>query len=235
MRRKSMTILNARRVSNMLAPNKVHPESPRAAAAAHPTKTLEQHCVLLKGSSLLYNYAKITEPSDNPYVLLQPEAPDHSPTRKSRRRNLSSVSQFSQDDPFILTARRALANLGKLPWHAAVVGELRAMQPQLSAVSFDDSVLAMVNLVEKCSVSVVFGCSAAPQPGGAPVVESSKVVAQCMLRRAIESPSVAMGHPAVDMFGETGAKRCVAAACTTAAAFSTTTRVFVCVTVLPQV
>jgi hypothetical protein len=77
--------------------------------------------------------------------------------------------------------------------------QLREANPLLPPMSFDNSVSAIVNLVEKCSVSVVFSpvATRSNSPTG---IDSSKLVAQhCVLRSAIEPPSVAMGHPSVDM------------------------------------
>ena len=201
MRRKSITILNARRA---FASNQVHPDSPRAAKAKIEQRSFEQHLVLAQSASLLREHAAQMklEGKENPYVLMPSQDAGHSATRpRLRRRNTSNVTDFSEGDYFIVMVRRALANLSKLQWHTAVVKELQAMEPLLSRISFEDSVLAIVNLVEKCSVSVVF-TGAGPE-SGSPKIDCSKLVAQCIMRRAIEAPSVAMGHPAVDMFGET--------------------------------
>ncbi len=76
--------------------------------------------------------------------------------------------------------------------------QLREANPLLPPMSFDDSISAIVNLVEKCSVSVVFS-PVATRSDTTTGIDSSKLVAHCVLRSAIESPSVAMGHPSVDM------------------------------------
>ncbi len=215
MRRKSLSIVHAMRV---FAPNQVHPDSPRAAATEAEQTPGAQHALLKTAVGLLLEHA--SQSKENAYTLLpscgpKPEAPK---VRQRSRAIDSQARNTEQDNPFVVTAKRALANLKKLQWHAAVVEELRKMELLMSPVSFEDSVLAIVNLVEKCSVTVVF--DAALSVSGASRIDNSKLVAQCVRRRAIESPSAAMGHPAVDMFGETslmfavasGSMQCVTAA-----------------------
>jgi hypothetical protein len=65
-----------------------------------------------------------------------------------------------------------------------------------------DRIMTMVNLIETCSVSVVF-TDPKKQEGVEAKPLEAKRVAQAILRRAMESPSVALGHPSVDLFGET--------------------------------
>ena len=191
-RRKSVQLVNVQR---LFSPQRVHPQPQKKAVAQ--LKSL-QHSLITQGMKLLHEYAIGLQ--ENPYDLLcQSKKSEETIPKKERRRN--SFKTGSQSDLFDVSVRHVLSKLKQLQWYTAVVKEFEIAHSQSSSVLFHESVMTMVNLIEKCNVSVVFAESGVSD--GRSTIKSEKLVAQCILRRAIESPSAATGQLSVDMFGET--------------------------------
>jgi hypothetical protein len=217
MRRKSVQVMHAQK---FFASHRVHHEAelPDAANAGSSLDSgvkvagavAEEHWLITKGLQLIHEFSiahqenstgqnegSLMQPH-NPYDLWQTDTVERSNEKRTmRRRSKNAKSQSSFD----LAVRHVLSRLKQLQWHTAMLTGLHCTHLTLSPVLFEDSVMAMVNLIENCDVSVVFNDSR--MQDGSSNVESKKLVAQVILRRAIYSPSVAMGQPSVDMFGET--------------------------------
>jgi hypothetical protein len=160
--------------------NRVHDEIEHEAVVPAAGRQ-EQNALVTRGFELIREYGQ----NRNDYNLW-PVTPD------SQGKGLSSI------------ARPVLDRLKQLKWHDAMFKDVqRTDSDLLFQDSVDhDGIMTMVNLIETCSVSVVFTDSK-KQEGIERKPLEAKRVAQAILRRSMESPSVALGHPSVDLFGET--------------------------------
>jgi hypothetical protein len=191
-RHKPVQPLNGQR---FFSPQRVHPQLPEH-VAAQPASS--QHSLITQGMQLLHEYANsLHVHTQNPYDLWKSEQTVEMNAQKGRRNSTKSDTHSDFD----LRVRDVLSRLKQLQWHTAIVREFQSAHSEPSSVLFDESVMTMVNLIEKCNISVVFAES--EKPDDLINVKSEKLVAQCILRRAIESPSSATGQLSVDMFGET--------------------------------